>query len=273
MKNFCIMTDALTFVEEHLAEQITQKQIAAHCYCSQSSLQKLFHYALHMGVGEYIHKRRLTLATRELVGTAKSIAEIALEYHYGSPEAFTRAFIRTWGCPPSVFRKSRQFPDLFPRILPQNEGENGMTRRNVDLTALYDVLKAKNDTYVLCFDMVGLHPMNQISYAAGDKALAEVFRRVDTEATEEQMFFRIGGDEFVLVTGYQDSAQAEQLANRILAHNGEPVVQDGRAFPVSVRVAAMRMTFENLRYPDVLDNMMKAIDKARDNNTLYYVQS
>lgn len=38
--------------------------------------------------------------------------DIALQYGYGSNEAFTRAFHQIWNCSPSQFRKTHQPMDL-----------------------------------------------------------------------------------------------------------------------------------------------------------------
>ncbi|MFT3950442.1 MAG: helix-turn-helix domain-containing protein [Oscillospiraceae bacterium] len=267
MKNFYLITDALDFIETNLTAALTQEQIARHCACSLSALQKLFRYAMYCGIGEYIAKRRITLASRALISTRRSILDIALDYQFNSPEVFTRAFIRVWDCTPSEFRKNRRFPDLFPKFTPELRGDSLMTRRTVDTTALYDILKAKKGTYILCFDTVGLMAINEISHAAGDKTIAECIRRIDDAAAEDMLFFRIGGDEFVLVTGLDDDAQAQALAMDILAGNGAPVLQDGREIPVSMRAAAVRLDFSVLRYSELTAGIQAAINSARDAGT------
>ena len=56
-------------------------------------------------VGEYIKKRRLTLAGSELISTNRKIIDIALEYGYDSPDSFTKAFLRFHGATPTAIRK------------------------------------------------------------------------------------------------------------------------------------------------------------------------
>jgi len=72
---------------------------------SYSGLQKLFSYAFGCSVSEYITKRRLSLASKELLSSGKSITDIAFDYQYDSPEAFSRAYQAFHGVPPSITRK------------------------------------------------------------------------------------------------------------------------------------------------------------------------
>ena len=96
LKDLCILNDALNYIEDNLCGELSQAEIAAVCCCSLSALQKLFRYAFNISVGDYITRRRLTCCARELVGTDRSVLDIALDHGYSSPEAFTRAFSRMW---------------------------------------------------------------------------------------------------------------------------------------------------------------------------------
>ena len=59
---------------------MTQQEIADHCRCSLSSLQKMFRYAFHIGVADYVTRRRLTCCARELIATSRSVLDIAMEW-------------------------------------------------------------------------------------------------------------------------------------------------------------------------------------------------
>lgn len=58
MQKFEVLTAALAYIESHLDAELSREQIAASCYISLSSLEKIFQYAMHMGVRDYINRRR-----------------------------------------------------------------------------------------------------------------------------------------------------------------------------------------------------------------------
>ena len=78
--NFCIFTTALDYIEHNLCSEFTQEDIAAVCYCSLSALQKLWRYATHTNLKEYISKRRLTNAGIDLLNTDMTVMDIAMKY-------------------------------------------------------------------------------------------------------------------------------------------------------------------------------------------------
>ena len=87
------------------------------CYCSLSALQKLWRYATHTSLKEYISKRRLTNAGIDLLNTDMTVMDIAMKYQYNSHEVFTRAFTKQWGVAPSVFKKEwNKSCGLFPKL-------------------------------------------------------------------------------------------------------------------------------------------------------------
>ncbi len=272
MKNFWTFVSALEYIEQNLCSPITQEDIANACFCSLSSLQKLWRYCTHSSLKEYISKRRLTKCAEEIASSKPSITEIALKYQYNSPEVFTRAFTKLWGVPPSKFKSEWRFTGIFPKIDPDKtfNGGNFMGKR-VDISELYDELKSKAGTYVLCLDIVGLLPINEnIGRTAGDKVILEAFKRIDKAAGDDMTAFRIGGDEFVLVTGYTDKEKVEELANLILSQNGNTISCDDNEIPVSLRVGATVFTDEHFRYSDLYTKLMDTIRSSREKDTLYF---
>lgn len=78
MDHLALLNLALCYMEENLSENITAEDVAKACYCSPSSLQKLFRRLAHYSVKEYLIKRRLTRAARDLLDCPKdSILDIA----------------------------------------------------------------------------------------------------------------------------------------------------------------------------------------------------
>lgn len=96
---------AIDYIESHIKEELTVADIAKQAIISPYYFQKGFSMLCGFTVGEYIKKRRLTLAGSELISTDRKIIDIALEYGYDSPDSFTKAFLRFHGATPTAIRK------------------------------------------------------------------------------------------------------------------------------------------------------------------------
>lgn len=269
MRSFFTLTRALRYIEENLERPIGQDDIAADCRCSLSTLQKLFRCALHMSVKTYIDRRRMTLAAGLLLETDATVMDVAMRMQYQSPEVFSRAFRREWGTSPTALRATWRGAGLFPRVNSVALKGDGMIKRDVDLTDLYERLRQAPDTYVVCFDMRNLTAINEIGEAAGDAAIVECLRRIDGAAEPGMTWLRIGGDEFVLVTGYREAEDARRVAQAVLAKNGELIVYEGREIPVAMCAAAIRVNVDGLPGGALLDAMMETLDAAKRAQAFY----
>ncbi len=275
MRNFCIFADAVNFIEDNLCEPIRQEDIAAQCCCSLSALQKVWRYCSHTSLKEYITKRRLTRCAEDMLHTDLTLIEIAMKYGFNSPEVFSRAFKKLWGIAPSEFRRNRRSAGIFPRIIPDEsklEGGIYMGRR-VDISELYEQLRAEPDSYVLCCDIVGLMPINEnLGRNAGDAVITEAFRRIDEAASDTMMAFRIGGDEFALVTGLADKDKVRALGDSIIAQNGNAIECEGKTIPVSVRIGAIRLSSEHLRYSELFNSLQNTINSTRSAGEILFME-
>ena len=186
MKNFIILTESINFIEENLCSDLDREAIAEHCHISLSTLEKLFRYALHISIKDYILKRQMTQAAKDLTGSCNSITDIAMKYQFNSVEVFSRAFKRVWNVNPSQFKLNWRFTGIYPKKnFSFNEGEDlDMARKKVDMTEAYDFLKERQGSYVLCFDMQNLMAINLVSRKVGDLALLEMAGRIDKAASE-----------------------------------------------------------------------------------------
>jgi AraC family transcriptional regulator len=204
------------------------------------------------------------------VNSELPITEIALKYQYNSPEVFTRAFFKVWGITPSAFKKQWRFTGIFPKLLFEYDGGNIMSRRKLDLSELYDLLKSRTNSYVLCFDIINLMLMNDTYGSdAGDKVILECLRRIDTLSDDSCLLFRIGGDEFALVTDLQDVTEVEALAKRITDLNGRPITHNNIDIPVGMRAGCTKIIGSNIRYKDLYNDLYKAIEGAKENDMFY----
>jgi AraC family transcriptional regulator len=96
---------AIDYMEEHLLDDMTMEDIAKQANASPFHFQRTFAILTDSSVGEYIRRRRLSLAAGELCSTDAKVIDLALKYGYDTPEAFTKAFRRQHGISPSEARK------------------------------------------------------------------------------------------------------------------------------------------------------------------------
>lgn len=270
MKNFYILTDALEYIEENICEDIDSQMIADSCHVSLSSLQKLFRIALRKSIKEYINKRRMCLAAKDILHTDMKFIDIAYKYQFSSPESFTRAFCKVWNETPSSYEKHWKFSGIFPKInYEYKEGADEiMAYKNVDISEAYDVFRELKGSYVICFDMIGLEKINDLSRDAGDLAIIEMCKRIDEVSTKNMLQLRIGGDEFALITGFYDLEQAKNLAAKILVHNEEPILWKKQEIPVAIRADYTKIPEKNLRYSEFFTDMHNTIEKCKSHESL-----
>ena len=262
---FAVFVTALGFIESHLCDEITQEDIASACYVSLSSLQKTWKYCTHYSIKEYICKRRLTLAGRDLMENDISVLEAAMKYGYNSHEVFTRAFTKIWGVSPSKFRKNWKGDcGLYPALNPEYVERNDYMRvKKYDISEFYDYLRTQTGTYVLCFDVIGLMQINdQLGREAGDKVILESFRRINEAAKDNMICLRLGGDEFAMITESSDTDLVTALAEKVISQNGNKVAYAGGEVEVALRCGAIRIG-EHLKYSVLCDDFNEVMEKAR----------
>lgn len=265
MNKFEILSLALEYIEDDLCDADAVK-CAEVCGYSLSNLQKMFSCVFHIGISEYIARRRLTKAAHELLETDESVLEIALKYGYNSHEVFTRAFSRLWGVTPSQFRKKSGFSDIFPKfgeprqLLYDERGNSIMTSGiRFDVSELYDFIVSRRGKYVICFDMRHLMYINDtFGMRAGDAAIAESLMRISSCADESSVVIRIGGDEFIMITDFSDKADAEKTAEKVLAMNGGKIRSGNDEFEVSLKAGYVVIPESNIRYNELFDRFIIA---------------
>lgn len=105
MKHIVLIKKVIDHIEDHLRVDLTIRQLAKAFHMSPYYFQRVFYAVTGFTVNKYIRNRRLTEAANELKSTSKSILEIAVDFEYGSQEAFSRAFQSQYGLTPLKYRK------------------------------------------------------------------------------------------------------------------------------------------------------------------------
>lgn len=107
---------AINYMEEHLLDTLAIDDIANQANVSVFHFQRTFAVLTDTSVGEYIRRRRLTLAAEELLRSDEKIIDLAFKYGYDTPEAFTKAFRRQHGVSPSEVRKGKGKLQSYNRL-------------------------------------------------------------------------------------------------------------------------------------------------------------
>lgn len=131
------MNLAMKYIEEHLTEEIDWKEVSRIACCSEYHFKRMFSFLSGLSLGEYVRRRRLSLAVTMLKGSKDKIIDIALNFGYDSPDSFTKAFQVLHGVTPSQVRKSSVNVKLFPPMTfhLKIQGGNEMNFRIVDKEA------------------------------------------------------------------------------------------------------------------------------------------
>jgi len=106
---------SLTFIEEHLAEEISTEELANTVGLSPFYFQRLFKRLVNKPVQEYVKLRRLATVIENLKNTEQKILDVALDYGFSSHANFTRAFKETYGITPEKYRRDLPMLNTFDK--------------------------------------------------------------------------------------------------------------------------------------------------------------
>lgn len=265
MANMDLLLRSISFIEDHLDDDIQTEDIAKACYASKSALEKVFKFTTHFSVHDYIIRRRMMKAAKLMIYSPElSLLDVAVQYGYSSHEAFTRAFFQVWNCNPSEFKAryegSLHVAELFPRVegVYQEEKEEYM-RRRVDISELYDFFKERKDCWFVLCDINSLIPINNISHKAGDIALVETLGRIIQCSNDEDVVFRIGADEFVLITNSTKQPYAEEIKDKILALNGQTFDFEDKKIPLNIWASTYKVQNSKIQYGELFQELQEKI--------------
>lgn len=90
-----------------------------------------------------------------------------------------------------------------------------------------------------------------------------VIKRRMTKAAEDDIVFRIGGDEFALLTNSRDISYARKLAELITGRNGEAICFEGREIPLSLYAAVTRFEGKHLKYDELFVQLHQSILESK----------
>ena len=110
------LNEAITYIEEHLTEEIDYERLGKIACCSSYHFQRMFTYMAGVPLSEYIRRRKMSLAAVDLQSTGIKIIDVAGKYGYNSPTAFNRAFQSVHGIAPSAVKNEGVSVKSFPPV-------------------------------------------------------------------------------------------------------------------------------------------------------------
>ncbi|MDJ0288373.1 MULTISPECIES: helix-turn-helix domain-containing protein [Bacillus] len=99
-----VTQEVISYLESHLMDELSLKQVHEKVGYSQFHLLRVFKRETGLSMGEYVRKRRLATAAQLLLYTDQGILDIAFSLQFQSQEAFTRAFKHLYSLPPGMYR-------------------------------------------------------------------------------------------------------------------------------------------------------------------------
>lgn len=102
------ISEAIRFAEQEVSQRPTIAELAKIAGMSIYQLDRRMQRVFGLTTGQWVLKTRISHASRELIETDKSVADVALEAGYADQSAFTRQFRRSTGLSPSEYRRLRK---------------------------------------------------------------------------------------------------------------------------------------------------------------------
>lgn len=98
------LTDQVhTYIREHITEPLRVEALASHFHYSRGRLSTILKGTTGMSLNEIITYERIRRAKQLLTEGEKTVAQIAEELCFASPQYFSYKFSKEVGCPPSQY--------------------------------------------------------------------------------------------------------------------------------------------------------------------------
>lgn len=119
--------------------------------------------------------------------------------------------------------------------------------KNIDISELYDFFSSRKDCYFVCCDIKDMIGLNEIAYKASD----------------EDVVFRIGADEFVMLTNSTSKDYAMEKAKQILAKNGATYTFENQQIPLTLYTIVTQLADKTVQYNELYCELHEAINKGK----------
>lgn len=99
-------------------ETLTLQRLSRDMGYSAYHATRKFREIAGMPLRDYLRRRRLAFALKEVRDSHRTLLDIAVDYGFSSHEAFTRAFKALYGVTPGVYRRTPALWCCAPRSIP-----------------------------------------------------------------------------------------------------------------------------------------------------------
>lgn len=118
----------IEYIREHLCDDIDLQALAEVSAFSPFHIHRILSAFLGEPVGEFIVRTRMEAAARLLRYSDLAVAEIAYRVGYDAPSSLTKAFRRSFGVSPSVFRTLKTLPMMKDSVQSQNKPQGRLSK-------------------------------------------------------------------------------------------------------------------------------------------------
>lgn len=98
------LTDIISFISDNALNKITIDEICEKTYISKYHLCRIFKEKMGVTIGEFIKRRRISVAKQMLRNTNYKISEISEKCGFTDSGFFAKVFLKEVGITPSAFR-------------------------------------------------------------------------------------------------------------------------------------------------------------------------
>lgn len=107
------ITNVTDYIYKHYSGQLKLKEVADLVNMTESAFSHFFKKRTHRSFSDFLHDVRIGNATRQLIESEKSMAEIGYECGFNNLSNFNRIFKKKKGCTPTEFKKNQQLITMY----------------------------------------------------------------------------------------------------------------------------------------------------------------
>lgn len=147
-------------IRRHHDDALTLRFLSRRLGYSEFYVTRKFKEISGVPFRDYLRRRKLAFALKEVRDGGRRLLEIALNYGFSSHEAFTRAFQNAYGVTPSEYRKHPVPLILRTKICPFDRyflgiGEIGMMKTNDDVSIYFVTIPAHKFLHIKNYESNG----------------------------------------------------------------------------------------------------------------------